>query len=335
MKITAKQLPHALQTLTPLIILSGADPLLIQESRASICQAARQRGFTAHRIVEADAHLDMQTVAFDTQQGSLFDSKQLIEIRFSQSKIDEKTAKILVDCAHRAQDHSILLLIFPKFDQAIQKTKAFQLLDRSGLIIQVWPIDRKELPQWISARLRAHQLPCAAEIVTCLATQTEGNLLATQQLIEKLNIVHQQTPLSVADCLAMITQANQYTVFDWVEACLLGELTRALRILQQLRQEKTEATLLVWSMMQELSLLSCAFDHAHFTQFAAEKKLWPKRQTALQRYLAQHSRQSVYHHVQLVAAIDRAIKGASTENPWLLLAQFSGELCHYSMGKIS
>jgi DNA polymerase-3 subunit delta len=87
--------------------------------------------------------------------------------------------------------------------------------------------------------------------VALLAQQTEGNLLAAVQELQKLALSG-ITQAGAAEVLASGTQSGRFDVTQLGEAVLRGDLPRALRVLAGLKAEDVEPTLVLWSLWQEL-----------------------------------------------------------------------------------
>ena len=81
--------------------------------------------------------------------------------------------------------------MLPRLDKATRSGAWFGALDSSGVTMQVEPVERAALPQWIAQRLRSRASACAAgeegqRTLQFFADRVEGNLLAAHQEIQKL-----------------------------------------------------------------------------------------------------------------------------------------------------
>ena len=45
---------------------------------------------------------------------------------------------------------TLLLISLPKIDRQQQNSKWFKALDQAGGIVQVWPVDARELSRWLA-----------------------------------------------------------------------------------------------------------------------------------------------------------------------------------------
>ncbi len=89
------------------------------------------------------------------------------------------------------------------------------------------------------------------EAVTLLAERVEGNLLAAAQEIEKLALLADDRELTAQAVLAAVGDSARYSIYDFVDAALLGQPERVARILDGLRDEGIEPVLVNWALHQE------------------------------------------------------------------------------------
>ena len=71
-----------------------------------------------------------------------------------------------------------------KLDAGSQKTTWFKQLEQKGAVIQIWPIERNQLPMWLAEKAKQRHLKCEATALSALASLVEGNLLAAMQALE-------------------------------------------------------------------------------------------------------------------------------------------------------
>ncbi len=119
-------LPEALEshlgaTLASAYLLSGDEPLLIQESADRIRAAARARGFTERQVYHADGRqFDWNSPLAEAGARSLFAERKILEIRLATAKPGEQGSKVLVELCRLAGDD----LVRRGVDRACQRLVA-------------------------------------------------------------------------------------------------------------------------------------------------------------------------------------------------------------------
>jgi len=144
MKLRPEQLPsHLSSTALRLHVLSGDEPLLIQESLDAIRQQARANGYDERVQYSIERGFDWDSLIADSQALSLFAERKLLELRFI-NKPDASASAALIELANRPPEDTWLVVCLPKLDGSAQKA--------NGLL----PLKRRELPSPFIQLMRQH-----------------------------------------------------------------------------------------------------------------------------------------------------------------------------------
>ena len=140
-KLRPEQLSQALsKQLAPIYLVSGDEPLLIQEACDAIRQAARQAGFSERELYHVDNSFEWGQLLAAANSLSLFAEKKIIELRMPNGKPGDKGGKALIEYTQSPASDNLLLVVTDKLDGATQKSKWFKAIDDAGIHVQVWPI---------------------------------------------------------------------------------------------------------------------------------------------------------------------------------------------------
>jgi DNA polymerase-3 subunit delta len=91
-----------------------------------------------------------------------------------------------------------------------------------------------QLPRWLAARAKQHQLQLDDAASQLLCYCYEGNLLALAQALERLALLWPDGKLTLPRVEQAVNDAAHFTPYHWVDALLAGKSKRVLH-LQQLR----------------------------------------------------------------------------------------------------
>ena len=205
MQLALPQLSAHLQKgLRSLYTLHGDEALLIQEAADAIRATARAQGYTERTVhTVAGAHFDWSEVLAAGGSMSLFADKQIVEVRIPSGKPGKEGSPAIQQLAESAQgnDSTLTLFLLPRLDAATRKGAWFGALEGAGVTLQIDPIDRNALPQWIAQRLQRQGQSVAAgeegqRTLQFFADRVEGNLLAAHQEIQKLGLLYPEGDLS-------------------------------------------------------------------------------------------------------------------------------------------
>jgi DNA polymerase-3 subunit delta len=322
MKLRANQIKEHFSKgqLLPIYILSGDETLLMQEAADQIRNTCRQLGFTERDLFPVESGFDWSNLLEAGNSMSLFGDRKILEVRHDKPKFDDAAKKTLQRYCDDPNPDNVLLLIIPKVDKKTLSTKWFQKLETSGALIQIWPIDINQLPQWIHQRMRGTGLEPSREAVQLLAERVEGNLLAASQEVEKLVLLRGKGPVDVQDIEESVADHARYNLYDLVDEALKGNDSHAVKMLNQLRAGGTEPAVLLWAFSKELrnlagmaQLLGNGMATARVMQ---EYRVWENRKNTIQSALQRLPANAFRHCLLESARIDQAIKGMGQGNPW-------------------
>ncbi|MGH8221945.1 MAG: DNA polymerase III subunit delta [Woeseiaceae bacterium] len=326
MKIPAKQLSaHLRSPLLPCYLVTGDEPLLVQEAMDALRHRAREDGAVDRELFVAEARFDWSELCASAGNRSLFAEQRLIELRLPTGKPGRQGGEAIAGLVESSGPDLRLLISAPKLDRGAAASGWVKAVEKRGGIVQVWPLAAAELPAWIAARLRRAGLEADREAVRMLAERVEGNLLAAQQEIDKLRLLLGGGRLTLADVEAAVADSSRYDVYKLVDAAIGGDAARALRILGGLRGEGTEAVIVVWALTRELRILArLAESVAGGTSLGtalAGSGVWRDRQSLLGACVGRHPPAELYRLLQLAQRADASAKGQQAGDPWAIAGE--------------
>lgn len=326
MRLRANQLDTELQkSLLPVYLVTGDEPLLIQEALDSIRHRCKQLGFDERKILEVDRKFEWQSLQEESNTLSLFSEKILTELRLGPNKPGVPGGKALQAYCNALPEDKVLLISAQKMDAKSLKAKWCNELDRVGAIIQIWPVSLNEMPQWLAQRARKMGLTIQQDAILLLADRLEGNLLAAQQELEKLKLLFpEDSNIDTEKVLSSVSDASKYDIFNLTDACLAGDARLSSKILNSLKLEGLEITIALWGISKEIRLLS-ALVRAHLkgqnlqSVFEAQRVI-VKRRTLLTQASQRLSLIFLQQLLDQCKLVDDLIKGARKGlDPWDIL----------------
>lgn len=327
LKITTAKLASVLAGgLAPVWLVSGDEPLQMDEAADAVRAAARDAGYAEREVffVERANSGPWADIFAAAQARSLFSSQRLVEVRLPGGKPGAEGARVLQELAVLAGPQLLLLVVTGALDRETQRSAWVQALERHGHWVEARPVQAAQLPAWIRQRSKALGLQFDDEAVQLLVAQTEGNLLATWQELQKLQLAG-QTQVDAGQVLASTSRSGRYDVTQLGEAALAGDAKRALHILGALRAEGVEPTLVLWSLVQELRML-----WLQLVPGPQVPGIWSRNrqaQAAALPRLRQRGRVGFARLTEQAARADRVMKGSERGRPWdeiaLLVTEFT------------
>ena len=321
MRLSVKELPTALERgLAPLYLLSGEEPLLLDEAVDRVRDAARAGGYSERALHVADARYNWSELHTDALSASLFASRRLIEVRLSTGKPGAAGAKVLKELAGAVPQDTLIMVVAGALDRSARRSGWVGALEKAGVWVNAPQLSAREQRAWIGERLAGEGFQPEAEAVTLLAERTEGNLLSARQQIDKLALAHDPGPLSVDAVMEAIADSSRFDVFQLGSAALGQDLRRTARILAGLKRERAPLTLILWVLVRDITTLADLYWRTargdSLPSAMGALSIWSSRKAEFRSALKRHGARSIRGLLQRSASADQVIKGARFGEPW-------------------
>ena len=319
----------ALQLKSPLpavVLIAGEEPLQREESADAIRQAARAQGYTDREVFVAERGFDWGAVLSAGASLSLFASRRILELRLPSAKPGTKGAEVLGEYAKDPAPDTLLLVIAE--DKLEGNPVWAQALERAGLMVQVWPVQPNEVPAWVRQRLKAKGFDATPDAVTLIAGRVEGNLLAAAQEVEKLALLRGPGTLDAEAVAEAVADSARYDAFKLVDAALVGDLPRTVRVLEGLQAEGEEPVIVLGALLRQLKeLTSLALEiEAGAPPQRALAGIWERRRPLVQGALKRRKASGWQRLLKRAQRADRVLKGRARGRPWDELLHLSTEM---------
>jgi len=317
--------------LLPVYLISGDEPFQLGQAADAIRAAARRGAYAEREVVEAGPQIEWQQLVVATRSLSLFGDGRVIDLRVANGKVGNEGGKTLKAYCQAPPQDVLLLITMPKLDQKQLASAWAKAIDEIGGILQVWPLEYRQLVAWLQQRLRQADIQATPEVVQILAERVEGNLLSAAQEIEKLVLLHGTGEIGLEQIDSAVADNARFDVFALLDAALGGSPRHALRMLHGLRAEGTPAPVVLWALARELrtllTVLRAIERGAGLEQALGAARVWPKRKSLFYAAVQRQRIDQVNRLLIICQETDAAIKGALQNDPWQRLVELTLGLC--------
>jgi DNA polymerase-3 subunit delta len=344
MQLAASQLtPHLQKGLRSLYTVHGDEPLLVQEAADAIRAVARTQGYTERTVhTVAGAHFDWSEVLAAGGSLSLFADRQIVEIRIPSGKPGKEGSPALQQLAASAQgnDSTLTIVLLPRLDKMTRGGAWFGALDANGVTIQVEPVERNALPQWIAQRLQQQGQRVAAgqegqRTLQFFADRVEGNLLAAHQEIQKLALLYPEGELGFDNVESAVLNVARYDVFKLSEAVLGGQAARVQRMLDGLQAEGEAEVLVHYTLAEDIRALKRVKDAMAagrpLPMALREQRVWGLKERLFERVLPRLTMTMLDNLLHSAHLVDGIVKGLKVPDwptdGWQALHRLALTLC--------
>ncbi|MCW8929571.1 MAG: DNA polymerase III subunit delta [Gammaproteobacteria bacterium] len=351
MQIRPEQLRNDLKARQhPVYMVCGEEPLQHRETVDMLRKAAKYYGYEEREVYTADVSFDWNLLITAANELSLFASKKLIEIHMPTGKPSDKGNALIQYCENLPPD-IILLIVAGKVESATRKSKWYKALDKVAAIISVWPIEGQQLNQWLQYRLQSKDLKLDADSIQLINDRVEGNLLAADQEIEKLSLLHPVVlsgddkktaahiiTLDYEQVSEAVFDSARFNLFDLFDCSLSGDLKRASRMLYGLQREGLSIILIMSLFTREVRMLAkmtaVLYPEGKGQQPSVDTAMkgvyiFPKRKALITQTLRKTRPQLWQSLLKQLLQADKMAKGMEQGDPWdmmqLILARVAGK----------
>ncbi|MGS0497254.1 DNA polymerase III subunit delta [Pseudoalteromonas mariniglutinosa] len=332
MRCYANQLPNELKKgMQPFYLVFGEEPFQVAQCAQQIRHTAKQQGFDEVIKFTLMPGFDWQELIAQYQSMSLFSARTLIELDLNFQKpgtVGSQTFKQLVELNN---PDTLLIITGAKASQDIQRSAWFKALDKFGIFVPCYPLTGNHLSRWLDEQCQRLQINMQNDAKRTLIEATEGNLLACFQELEKLSLLHGTAMIDQQQVLQGLLNQAKFDIFDLTDALLQGNSRQAIKVLNKLAGDNTEAVSILWAITKEANLLltlQLGLQQGEpLASLFKQKAIWKNQQGPIQQALSRLSIATLEQITQLLAQFDASYKQGNLVKPYQVLAHICLVFC--------
>lgn len=306
--------------MAPVYFVHGDEPLQREESADLIRRQVMAQGEVEREIFHVARDFDWDTLATLGSEMSLFAETRLVELKLGATRVPAAGTKAFIAYTEQLPEGVTLLVTADRLDANQRKSRWCKALASAGVETVCWPIKGAMLGRWLEARLASVGLGADPDVVQLLLQRVEGNLLAARQEIERLRLLHGEGRITMDRVASGVGDSARYDVFSLVDAALQGDVARVCRIIDRLRDEGVEPTLILWALSREAQRLSL-LSHGSVRGEPLDRMMYSERvpkpaQAGVRKALSARGLRYWQRVVQRCAEVDRVLKGRRHGDVW-------------------
>ncbi|MFC0322595.1 DNA polymerase III subunit delta [Gallibacterium melopsittaci] len=338
-RIFANKLSYSLQQQAYLgYLLVGQDPLLLEESKATIFAFSKQQGVEQKQEISIDTTTDWSQLFNEFQTFGLFSSKQIFFLNLPEN-LTTTLQQYLQQLVLLLHPDTLVVFQLTKLTPAIEKQSWFTALMQLPILqINCQTPTIEQLPQWIQQRANAMSIELEPAAIELLAYNYENNLAALKQVLQLMQLLYPEQLITQLNASQCIEQSAVFTPYQWVDAILQGKKYRAVRILEQLENEgDVQPVVLLRILQKELFLLlqlgsepqaKISNKQQPLTMHGLKDRfdqlrIWKNRRLLYSTAIQRLTYQQLYHLIHQFAALEKELKQNSEVNAWQRLQEIS------------
>ena len=301
-----------------LYIIIGSEMFLMDEAIRSIKDAWNDEQNCEEKLITLNLAADWNTLIDEANSYSLFSDKVLIDASYDKKTIDASARNILTTYANNINSRCLIILRAP---QLTTKNLQWIVSNTNTVVIQLAPLDSATLQSWIKEQLKINQLNYTLGVVQQIHEKTQGNMLATARVIEKLALIMEPHELLTEEIIAPhIMDESEHQLYELTDAWLEGQVKQSIYLLREARSKQTEPILILWLFSQtirQLINLHQTCQQGQSLQDALSNCFrWPQQRKKFEKAANRSNLTKLLMMLNNCHKIDEGIKTGSSNRVW-------------------
>lgn len=313
----------------PLYVLIGQDNYLIEDSLNLIKSSIKNTQDCDEKMISLQSAEDWNAITDEANSYSLFSETVLLNTIYDKKTLEATGKKVLTEYLKAVNSRCCIILRAPNIPA---KQLMWLANHEQVLLVVAYPLNAEAMKSWISSQFKKHELNALPQIADLIYRYTQGNMLACAQVIEKIalsNPPHSQ--IDTQQAMEHLSDQCDHSLFELVDACLLNQPDKAIQILRQAVDNKTEPTLALWVLAQEtrtlLQLSHLIQQKIDIKTASSQLKIWPQRLNMYQVSVKRLNSTVLREILLYCQVIDQQIKSSLNGQMWHALEKIALSLC--------
>ena len=305
------------------IIIMGGEPVITNHT-ISLCQdyfKKKEFGIETISINSSTQANDLVPIFSD---GSLFNNNSLFKIKVEKGKISEEVKELITkSIMSKLDDFYIINAEINSKD--FKKSSWYKALQKHSITTEANEPSSIEITRSIKNRAKFHGLDLNDDATNLIGEFTEGNLLAAENEILKLSLIHQESSIGATEISTLLSNSSKYDGFKLIEFSLKGKISETYKAITHLEEEGIEPLMInglyAW-IFRAISNIKISKEGQYTHNDFIKLRIFGPSQNLVINCVKNLSVKQVEASLNKIRDIDLICKGLLLGNPWLELNRF-------------
>lgn len=233
--------------------LFGQDAFLVEQARRTLVRAVEAQYEGQVSVVTSDLdELSVDELLNSAQSLSMFAPRQVFLVK-SATKLRENQSKKLAAYLADPNPQTMMIFLAGDLDRDQRKKKIFEVLSAGSKVVELAPLDGRELLAWIEAQVEKQGFSIETAAVKFLLELQGDDLGRLHQELEKAMLyAGTETHITLPMIEAVSGFAAGHTLSEFLEATAARNKCKALQLVDEIFFTGKETGLAFWWFGQQL-----------------------------------------------------------------------------------
>lgn len=305
------------------ILVVGGEPVITNHT-ITFCQNYFQKKDFGIETITINPKTQTDELEPIFSEGSLFSNNNLYKITVSRGRISEDVKKLITQSIISKLKDFYIISVESEFKD-FKKTSWYKNLEKLSAINEAKEPNSIEIIKLIKVRAELHELDLNEDAINLIAEFTEGNLLAAENEIIKLSLLHQGSKLDSSDISMLLSNSSKYDGFKLLEFSLRGKIIDAHKAITSLEEEGMQPLMInglyAW-IFRAIANIKINNNGQYVQNDFIKLKIFGSSQNLVINCVNNLSVKQIEASLNKIKDIDLICKGLLLGNPWLELNRF-------------
>ena len=316
-----------LDTKCNIYLVSSNELLLSQDVEDMISKSLISRGYTFGTRESHSRTFDILSWAERIFSPSLFASAEFHFLHLNSFSIKEDELISILNRLRESGLENTSIIIHAPFVTYQYENKAWiKFVIEHGLLIQCWPIQDKDFPAWIQSRAKKLNITLTINAAITLASLSENNLYAANNLIHTLSLDPLKVNFDENDVIKISDNASSFDAYKLADAVLECNEKKIFRIYYTLRKADAPLPQILFAISRDFKILyNIILDQTDIKNRNLDLSkygVWKKRQPIFHLALQYYDKSFIELMFHKIFILEKSIKGVADSSGWDELTKF-------------
>jgi DNA polymerase-3 subunit delta len=316
-----------LDTQFNIYLISSNELLLSQDAEDMISKSLISKGYSFGTRESHSRTFDILSWAERIFSPSLFASAEFHFLHINSFSIkDDELISILNRFRESGLENTSIIIHAPFVTYQHENKVWIKYIIEHGLLVQCWPIQDKDFPSWIQSRAKKLNITLTINAAITLASLSENNLYAANNLIHTLSLDPLKVNFDENDVIRISDNASSFDAYKLADAVLECNEKKIFRIYYMLRKANVPLPQILYAIFRDFKILYNIIldqDDAKNRNLDLSKYgVWKKRQPMFLLALKYYDKSFIELIFHKIFILEKSIKGVEDSSGWDELTKF-------------